>query len=683
MLLSKFEVEWLTSADIEGEAGNAEVPLVTTSSMARIDWQGGIVVKKVHKAKAKNSKNKVDAIANHSTRTLNRIFSLILFFLLAPLVFFNFLWFLDVQLIILSNTFLNLVRLVLLFGFIAYILQGKSKKFLDLNSISGFVIFALIAIATQINRAFSNHPDTNSDSITSHLLLTEAISTGWNPLKPEGEGSSLISSVSLLIQADLSESRVEAGIGFQTIQAFYNLLLGVESSYLFVNILLLTLTAAKLLEVFQLLEFKKRTMDTLGGKKSPIGAILLFLMSPIVIQQVNSAYTDLAVYCLLVCCILVCARMFLFDGLEKSSVISFIVLLIITPSIKLHLTALIIPLVLAFLYVITGRCLFLVKDTEHKRDNAFHIKKLRQPRVLISIFALISLVYFPIGKFASNILKGKLPFLTDKSLVDNSWNGSIPEFIEMNGFERVQTVITGRTSLNPSEILIDGLFSIPTRSERKNAGFLDSRVAGFGPLWGDLLFISSLFALGSIILVVYLNHTRKTGFDFEEIQVQKKRLYFSAYLLLSYTIISLLMPLSFMARYYPQYIAMAFLSIYIIFIVMKIVNSHILLNLILKIVFRTSLLLIVLNFQIVFTSHLDVKSNSSKLIQQMKAERISLQSSGEFKEVKYYFRNKTGLILATTGEISQQSFSKNATVECKESDKLVLITDETGLCGIR
>jgi hypothetical protein len=67
----------------------------------------------------------------------------------------------------------------------------------------------------------------------------------------------------------------------------------------------------------------------------------------------------------------------------------------------------------------------------------------------------------------------------------------------------------------------------------------------------------------------------------------------------------------------------------------------------------------------------------------MKAERVSLQSSGEFKEVRYYFRSKTGLILATTGEISQESFSKNATVECKESDKLVLITDETGVCGIR
>jgi hypothetical protein len=639
-------------------------------------------VKKGRKAKVKNIQKKVDVIANHSTQTWNRIFSLILFFLLAPLVFFNLLWFFDIQLITLSSTFINLVRLVLLFGFFAYALQGTSKRFLNSNSISGFVIFALFAIATQINRAFSNHPDTNSDSVTSHLLLTEAISTGWNPLKPEGESSSLISSSSLLIQVDLSERRVELGIGFQSIQSFYNLLLGVESSYLFVNILFLTLTTAKLLEVFELLESKK-TKNTHRGKFWLTGVISIFLMSPIVIQQVNSAYTDLAVYCLLVCCVMVCARIFLIDGLEKSSVISIIVLLIMTPSIKLHLIALIIPLLLAFLYVVIRRYLMYLKGTEHKLDKALYIKSLRQPRILISIFSLMSLIYFPIGKFASNILKGKLPFLTDKSLVDNTWSGSIPEFIEMNGVDRVRTVITGRTSLNPNEISMDGLFSIPTRSEREYAGFLDSRVAGFGPLWGDLLLISSLFALGSIILVVYLIRTGKTGFDFEEIQLQKKGLYFSAYLLLSYTIISVLMPLSFMARYYPQYIAMAFLSIYIISIVMKIVNSHILLNLILKIAFRTSLLLIVLNFQIIFASHLDVKSNSNKLIQQMKAERISLQSSGEFKEVKYYFRNKTGLILATTGEISQQSFSKNATVECKESDKLVLITDETGLCGIR
>jgi hypothetical protein len=570
-------------------------------------------------------------------------------------------------------------------GFFAFTFEGTSKKFLNSDSISGFVFFALVAIATQINRAFSNHPDTNSDSAGSHLLLTEAISTGWSPLKPEGEYSNLVSSGSLFAKTDLSELSVETGVGFQTIQAFCNLLLGVESTYLFVNFLFLSLTVVKLLEVFDLLDSRKQTRNTLEVKISSIGVISIFLMSPIVIQQVNSAYADLVVYCLLVCCILVCARIFLFDGLEKGSVISFIILLIITPSIKLHLIVLIIPLVLTFLYVVIRRYLMFMKGTEHKRDKALYIKSLRQPRVLISIFALMSLVYFPIGKFVSNILKGKLPFLTDKSLVDNSWNGSIPEFIEMNGVERVRTVITGRTSLNPSEILMDGLFSIPTKSERNDAGYLDSRVAGFGPLWGDLLLVSSLFALGSVFLVTYLGRTRKTRFDFEKTQRQKKVMYFSAYLLLCYSIISVLMPLSFNARYNPQYIAMAFLSIYIISIGMNIASSHLFLplNLVLKATFRALIFLIVLNFQITFASHLDVKSNSNRLIQKMQAERISLQSSSEFKEVRYYFRAKTGLILALTGEISQESFSKSATLECKKSDELVLITNETGVCGIR
>jgi ATP-dependent Lon protease len=58
-----------------------------------------------------------------------------------------------------------------------------------------------------MNRLFSNHPDTNSDSVTSHLLLTEAISSGWNPLKPESESSKLIASSSLLIETSLSEGK--------------------------------------------------------------------------------------------------------------------------------------------------------------------------------------------------------------------------------------------------------------------------------------------------------------------------------------------------------------------------------------------------------------------------------------------------------------------------------------------
>ena len=638
---------------------------------------------KVSKKNVKRSVDSLNMIGSFSTRVFSKIFILLVFSLITPLVLFNVLWFFDAQGLVLSDVFLNLLRLVLLFGFIAYTLQGTSKKFLNSNSISGFVFFALITIATQINRAFSDHPDTNSDSVTSHLLLTEAISTGWSPLKPDGENSNLVSSGSLLIQTDLSIGRVETGIGFQTIQAFYKLLFGFESAYLFANLLFLFLTVVKLIEVFELLGSKKKTRNTHGGKFWLTGVISIFLMSPIVIQQVNSAYTDLAGYCLLLCCILICARIFVDSGLEKSSLVSFITLIILTPSIKLQLIALMIPLVLAFSYVVTKRSLMLKNGSENKSETALSIRNLRKPKVLISILVLLPLMYFPIGMFATDVLKGKLPLHADKTWVASSWGGSVPEFMELNGIERVQTIIAGRTSLNPSEISMDGLFSIPTRSERKYAGFLDSRVAGFGPLWGDLLLVSSLFALGSIFLVAYLSRTRKTGFDFEEIQLQKKVVYFSAYLLLSYWIISVLMPLSFMARYYPQYIAMAFLSIYVISIAMKIASSHILLNLILKIAFRTLLLLIVLNFQIVFASHLDVKSNSNELIQQMKAERISLQTSGEFKEVKYYFRNKTGLILATTGEISQQSFSKNATVECKESDKLVLITEETGLCGIR
>jgi len=639
-------------------------------------------MKKVPKAKVKNSQNKFNAIDNDSTRTSNKIFSLILFFLIFPLVFFNFLWFLDVPLIILSNTFLNLVRISLLAGFLVYTFYSSSKNNLSSNLNSSIIVLTISTIASQMNRLFSNHPDTNPDSVTSHLLLTEAISTGWNPLMPESESSKLIASSSLFIQTSLNENRVEAGIGFQTLQAFYNLLLGVESSYLFVNILFLALTAVKLFEVLELLESKKKTRNTLGGKISPIGAIAIFFMSPIVVQQVNSAYSDLVGYCLLVSCILICARIFLYERLEKTSVTSFILLVILTPSIKLQLIALMIPLILTFLYVVERRCRKFMNSSEYKVDKALYIKNIRQSRVLIFTLALLPLIYFPIGKFASNILKGKLPSLTDKSLVARSWSGSIPEFMEMSGVERVQTVITGRTSLNPSEILRDGLFSIPTRSELINAGFLDSRIAGFGPLWGDLLFISSIFALGSVFLVAYFVGTRKTRLDLEASQLQKK-MYFSAYLLVSYWIISVLVPLSFMARYWPQYIAMAFLSIYIISIAIKILSSHMFLSLLLKNTFWALLLLIVLNFQIIFTSHLDVKSNSNKWIQQMKAERISLQSSGEFKEVRYYFRNRTGLILATTGEISQESFSKNALLECKESDKLVLVTSETGVCGIR
>ena len=235
-------------------------------------------MKKVQKSKAVKSRNLVKAKVIHSTRITTGIFSLILFLIVTPLIFFNLLWFLDVQRVTLSDTFLNLLRLCLLVGFLSYMTYNYSKNQLTANLASGIIVFTLIALASQINRLFSNHPDTNADSVTSHLLLTEAISIGWNPLKPEGESSTLISSSSLLVQSNLSESRIETGIGFSTIQAFYNLLFGVESSYLFVNILFLVLTAVKLLDIFELLGSEKRKKDTFVSWILPIGVICIFLM---------------------------------------------------------------------------------------------------------------------------------------------------------------------------------------------------------------------------------------------------------------------------------------------------------------------------------------------------------------------------------------------------------------------
>ena len=47
-------------------------------------------MKKVGEAKAKNRPHKLNAIVNHSTNTSNRLFGLILLFLIIPLVFFQF-----------------------------------------------------------------------------------------------------------------------------------------------------------------------------------------------------------------------------------------------------------------------------------------------------------------------------------------------------------------------------------------------------------------------------------------------------------------------------------------------------------------------------------------------------------------------------------------------------------------
>ena len=74
-------------------------------------------MKKVPQKKVKQSIDSVNAIGNFSTRTFSRIFSLILFFLITPLVLFNLLWIFDAQRLVLSDIFLNLVFFSWIFYF--------------------------------------------------------------------------------------------------------------------------------------------------------------------------------------------------------------------------------------------------------------------------------------------------------------------------------------------------------------------------------------------------------------------------------------------------------------------------------------------------------------------------------------------------------------------------------------
>ena len=142
------------------------------------------------------------------------------------------------------------------------------------------------------------------------------------------------------------------------------------------------------------------------------------------------------------------------------------------------------------------------------------------------------------------------------------------------------------------------------------------------------------------------------------------------------------MPLSFMARYNPQYLVMALLSLHVISIVIYVGKPQTFPKFFLKATTRALVLLYILNFQITFNSHLKIKDDSIRMIENMKEERLTLQNQGEYKKVSFYFGNKTGLILATTGEISQESFQSNATLTCAESNRIIQISDEIGICAI-
>ena len=595
----------------------------------------------------------------------NRLLA-VMFLIFIPVLGYNFFWF--VSIFTTNEIHLNrgVLRLFIVICVIGVYLLLKKVHFRNDYKYSIFFGLRLIFLFYLLNIGCQRIVSPVSDALTSHLLVTKAISLGWNPFAGadlnyqfNNDNEWLFEGNVPNLSTNLSTSRAQLGVSFQAIQSFYNLLFATQTSIVLTNLLFVSLG------VFTTLLFWN-----LG--KSRIYLCYFFLCSPIILQQFLTGYVDLAAFCIYYSVILL--SIFLFENkLEHQKIKAiFFTLVFFAATIKLNLLLLISPIL-----ALSVICYFFEKDKIRK--NQFKIRVFNSQ--VLNTFAKVfcSLVFF---SPAINLVYSAYVFNPlqnfSKGTLASSWAGSSIDFSQMSGTGRLWSMLAGRTDLNPAVIRLDGLFSWPITSEIEYAGVPDARIGGLGPLWGDAIVVS---AMGVILILIsmYLcfgsNSMNKSKANQHRRVI---RYQISVYLIM--LIGCVILPLSFNARYHPQYHLLVFIPLMII---ERVRNSKVIENSLqqkLKILQWSILALVLINSAVVLHSEEESRAERSEQVTNLIAARAEFLKLDSTESVRYYLDGKLGLLLPLTGDFSGDSYYRNVVSNCP-TKKLFVITEENiGLC---
>jgi hypothetical protein len=464
------------------------------------------------------------------------------YFFSIVLGFTNLVWLLKLELAQLAfplrlTTILCL--LILLKNYRKQLLEAARKKLKEIS----ILVTVLLAGIVYTNK----YSDLSPDFISSHSIMIASIQRGWNPIY-DSNGNEF-SKLNPWLSSSNFEFRAETGIASQVIQAFLNTVLNLDNSYFIVNSLFLILGSILLQKVVTTLCHLRGTKNSVIVLFKRIG-VFLFLSPALVFQELLTGYNDLITYSMttsIICLLLLYASKV--KDYQKS-LLPLFMLIVTLPSFKQNF----ILISIHSLFV-----LFLISLQNRSIKTIYHWVRSTYPVILLSF---ISLSVFPGLWTALRWINGTTPWHLRDRAFEQVWLSGQPGFyLNFNGLERMRVVLAGRTALNPESPDFSGLFSLPGRYEILDAGYLDNRMGGLGPLAGDAVLISIIIFLYLVPIFLLQSKTREI---FKLNAISMTILYFT----IGFVIFLLTVPMSFMIRYFPHY------SLLIILLFFLIVNTQ-------------------------------------------------------------------------------------------------------------
>lgn len=454
--------------------------------------------------------------------------------------------------------------------------------------------------------------------------------------------------------------RIWLGSQAQFLQSFIYSFFSIHNSFVLTNFLFLIvnlITANLYCSTIKTGSFKKQIV------------FFLILFNPLMWQQFLTNYNDFACSAILFSIVLCFLILDVVEAYQQKRFLflSIIFLMSQAISIKANMIFVIFPFFMLLLF-------------RHLRQFKKYFSHLSTYVYFRFLTIFLILVAYPFGLVIWKLIGNGKPIFISLAFMKSAWSGSPPAISNMSSFQGVHSVLTGRTSLNPDEISLDGLFAFPSPSELAFAGFPDPRIGGLGPFGGDVLFALALvfIVLGTIeflrIIPIGRQYNRHSIFKFDK---GARTLYLMA---VSAIISIFLIPFNFNVRYFPQYYLL--ISILILILSTKIsrefiktFSNNFLIGLILLTLGANSCILIYSNFK--------YKEQSIEKIMNLKSIFIaSKESVGAGANIKYSLNNKIGLLAPLTGEISIHSIDKYYVRHCITQSLIYSMDEEIGICVI-
>jgi len=268
---------------------------------------------------------------------------------------------------------------------------------------------------------------------------------------------------------------------------------------------------------------------------------------------------------------------------------------------------------------------------------------------------------------AMKALTGETPKLLQADLQREYWSGAATWSASLSKVDGVVLTLVGVTARIPDEVMISGIFKIPSQSEVSDSGYPDTRVAGGGPFLGEV-YLFSIIAMFSTVVLVW-------G------QIANRRLMQRVLLLLGLIGLPIwVLPFNFNYRYFPSYSTLPVIALLALWFISASVSKT-LWQLVTKVFLALAEAFLLFNAYVVGLGVLDAMRTDAALLHRVESE-LQNQQTFFFASTRFGLNRHFGVDLLKLNDprSTNQQDDDQWLTDCPSERRVLVIDGDWGVC---